>query len=229
MRLSLPMRPEAAAAAGLVLLLGVQPARALPANPQTPVGWHRSGAPIPAGALADGAGADLAGALFWPEADLDGAVLAWANLTDAVLRQVSLRGVRLEGANLTRADFTGARLDQDLGQFQALLQAGVTAVKWDPIEAEHHFGAGNGKGQFTRSRGSHPAVAELIHRCLADPVCDPILSWDGNGLAMRRFNHVIGYYWDARPPRRWRPTGNLVVVVSPDQETLLTAYPVREF
>ncbi len=691
MRLPLHVRPETTAVAGLVLLLGVHPARALPADPQISVGWYHTGTPIPAGALADGAGADLAGALFLPEADLDGAVLAWANLADAVLRQVSLRGVRLEGADLTRADFTGARLDQDLGQFQALLrdtldpqgqlrqgpdapspepgeappdpppaavpgdtarsapsnrkadlshffgrnlplgairelaledlgsrpkrllvmdgaigwssvrsnqlvyvnsrglsrvflsaepidlgwlsadqavwytsdggtrinvlpvpmpdrheglfaafgrswtlppggacaspgsvvrahdgmfwrlrqdgsvdtfllrppnwvfqgrlalqgerleglvagagsrvlglagdrigllahtppsadlypapgarhlclgrkeaiwcalpgekaircfdttgshgpkaktnqvrfsawsleaakiqvldlaegpngdlwftsaghnaigriesqtgaltwfplplpdsmparivygndgrmyftelggkrigaitavdpgagwteppvparkpplrrwkkkrtapaprtdattlaralpgpepppvspsadrppapertgteagpppaiqppaparaapapdrdylaalrQEGVAAVKWNHIEAEHHFGAGNGKGQFTRSRSNHPAVAELIYHCLTDPVCDPILSSDGNWLAMRRFNHVIGYYWDTRPPRRWRPTGNLVVVVSPDQETVLTAYPVREF
>jgi hypothetical protein len=114
--------------------------------------------------------------------------------------------------------------------YQAALRvAGITSIHWDHIRREHHYLASDRKGEFTRSRSSEPALAELIYHCLTDPICDPILSYDGNWLAMRRFAQVIGYYRDAGPPYRRRPTDNLVVVLSPDQETVLTAYPVKPF
>ena len=93
------------------------------------------------------------------------------------------------------------------------------------IAREHYYGALNAKGQFLHSLSRDAAVTSLIALALDGP---RVLDLDGRWLAMREFKSPIGHTWDCEKGS-WELTGKLLVVLNPEQDAVITAYPVQRF
>jgi hypothetical protein len=102
------------------------------------------------------------------------------------------------------------------------------AVQWRHVFEQHGYGADNDKGQFLESGNDREAVAKLICQAVEHPTYELMLDTDGRWLALKAFDHPVGYFWDW-DARAWALTRNLVVVLSPRQDRVVTTYPVRWF